>query len=123
MTEGAGAARLLPLVRKLIAHIHAHLSNEERILKGVGFPEVWDHEESHRKLADRADQLASLFEKGQGSEVDLLRFLIYDVVSTHLLIEDKKFFPWFQSEPQSESAHDAADVGAKGTNTAPVLHS
>ncbi|MGA2832009.1 MAG: diguanylate cyclase [Terracidiphilus sp.] len=98
MAEGVGGAGLLPLVQKLISHISTHLDHETEILKAVGFPESRDHEDNHCKLANRAAQMASLYERGKGSEVDLLQFLIYDIVSTHFLGEDRKFFPWFQSE-------------------------
>jgi diguanylate cyclase (GGDEF)-like protein/hemerythrin-like metal-binding protein/PAS domain S-box-containing protein len=104
MAEGVGGGGLLPLVQQLISHISMHLGHEAEILKAVGFPVARDHEDNHFKLANRAAEMASLYERGNGSEVDLLRFLIYDVVSTHFLGEDRKFFPWFQSERREHSA-------------------
>ncbi|MFY9854024.1 MAG: diguanylate cyclase [Terracidiphilus sp.] len=104
MSEGVEGAGLLPLVRELISHISAHLIHEEEILQAVGFPEARDHHDIHCKFLGRAAQLANLYERGEGSEADLLQFLIYDIVSTHLLGEDRKFFPWLQAERRELSA-------------------
>jgi len=97
MTASAGNAVLLPLVRALIAHVLKHFRHEEKILREVGFPMAADHGGIHVDLAKRAKQLADQFELGHGSEADLLRFMIHDLVAKHMLQEDRKFFAFLQA--------------------------
>jgi len=94
MTVGGGETSLLPLVRELIAHVRMHFLHEEEILRAAGYSLSADHGEIHRELEKGADKLADQFEQGQGSETDLLRFIIHDIVAKHMLQEDRKFFPF-----------------------------
>ena len=84
------------MVRELLTHVREHFSHEEEFLEAVAYPEVRDHAGIHKGLLLRATELADQFERGQGSAGDLLGFLIHDVVARHILIEDRKFYPWFK---------------------------
>ena len=87
---------ILPLVRELIVHVQMHFLHEEELLTAVGYPQAAEHGEIHRKLVARAAEMSDQFERGIGPAGDLLGFLIHDVVARHMLIEDRKFFPWFK---------------------------
>jgi hemerythrin-like metal-binding protein len=87
---------MLPLVRELIEHVRMHFLHEEELLIAVEYPQAAAHGEIHRKLIARAEEMSDDFERGAGHAGDLLGFLIHDVVARHMLIEDRKFFPWFK---------------------------
>jgi diguanylate cyclase (GGDEF)-like protein/hemerythrin-like metal-binding protein/PAS domain S-box-containing protein len=98
MAELEGEFRMLPLVRELTAHAHAHFRHEEKLLQLAGYPEAAAHEAIHRQLESRAIELTCEFERGGGSPADMLGFLLHDVVAKHMLMEDQKFFPWLQGK-------------------------
>ena len=98
MAEEETEKRVLPLVRELLEHIQTHFTNEEQLLRAVGFPEAEGHAEIHRDLVERANELIRQFELRQDSAGDLLGFLIHDVVARHMLRDDRKFFPWFKAK-------------------------
>ncbi len=94
--DGTGAG-LLPLVHTLIDHVGTHFAHEEELLKAAAFPMAERHGKTHGRLLDRANLLADRFESGEGSAADLLGFLIHDIVASHMLQEDRKFFPWLKA--------------------------
>jgi diguanylate cyclase (GGDEF)-like protein/PAS domain S-box-containing protein/hemerythrin-like metal-binding protein len=98
LVEHDSETGVLPQIRELIAHIHAHFSHEEKQLQAAGYPSAAAHAQIHRELLERAHQLADEFERGEGSATALLGFLIYDVVAKHMLKEDRKFFPWLRGK-------------------------
>ncbi len=98
MVEQDTDAGILPQVRELIAHVHAHFSHEEKMLQAAGYPSAAQHGEIHRQLLGRAQELADQFERGAGSATEMLGFLIYDVVAKHMLKEDRKFYPWLKGK-------------------------
>jgi len=95
--EGTGD-NLLPLVRTLIEHVGAHFGHEEELLKAAAYPMAERHGKTHGRLVERANLLADRFESGEGSAADLLGFLIHDIVASHMLQEDRKFFPWLKAK-------------------------
>jgi hemerythrin-like metal-binding protein/diguanylate cyclase (GGDEF)-like protein len=94
--DGTGAG-LLPLVRTVIDHVGTHFAHEEELLKAAAYPMAERHAKTHGRLAERANALAGQFESGEGSIADLLGFLIHDFVASHILQEDRKFFPWLKA--------------------------
>jgi len=98
VTAKTGGTDSLDLFRELIRHLDEHFAHEEQSLLAAGYPGAAEHVQIHRDLGERARNLAERLERGEGSEVFLLRFLVHDIVAKHMVIEDKKFFNWFNAE-------------------------
>jgi diguanylate cyclase (GGDEF)-like protein/hemerythrin-like metal-binding protein len=81
------------LVDCLISAIEQHFNDEETILQKAGYLDCKHHIELHAKLIERARRLSKLFFDGQVSESELLHFIMYEMVTQHILIEDRKYFP------------------------------
>ena len=81
------------LVDCLISAIEQHFNDEEAILQKAGYADCEHHIELHAKLIERARRLSKLFFDGQVSDSELLHFIMYEMVTQHILIEDRKYFP------------------------------
>jgi hemerythrin-like metal-binding protein len=98
MAEEEAENRVLPLVRRVLKHIQTHFTNEEQLLRASGFPDADAHAAIHRNLLARAYELTDQYELRQDSAADLLGFLIHDVAASHMLRDDRKFFPWLKAK-------------------------
>jgi diguanylate cyclase (GGDEF)-like protein/PAS domain S-box-containing protein/hemerythrin-like metal-binding protein len=78
----------------LIANTVRHFEDEERILKDSLFPGADEHAKIHRELIAAAQILVRSFQAGSLGIGELFQFLAYDVVAQHMIIEDRKFFPY-----------------------------
>jgi diguanylate cyclase (GGDEF)-like protein/hemerythrin-like metal-binding protein/PAS domain S-box-containing protein len=80
-------------IQSLMAAIHTHFQDEEKILSKCGYPVLEEHQRCHAELLSRAKELSSRCERGELALAELLGFLALDVVSEHMLVEDRMFFP------------------------------
>lgn len=90
-------------VDELIAHIASHFKHEERMLELNRFPELEVHRLGHRKLLAFARDLAERFRQKETTADVLLDFVVQDLVARHMLIEDRKYFPWMKKVASSEN--------------------
>jgi hemerythrin-like metal-binding protein len=86
------AAEAKQLMGKLIADITQHFHDEESILRQSAYPHAEDHHDIHTHLLVRAATLYKQIEDNQLRLEDLFRFLTQDVISHHLLGEDRDYF-------------------------------
>ena len=84
------------LVDEFIEHIAEHFAHEDKLLEARGFPGAAAHSESHRHLLAHAIDLAARYKSRQTTAGALLGFVIQDVVATHILQEDRKYFAWMK---------------------------
>lgn len=77
----------------LIGAVTAHFANEERILERHAYPKLESHAQHHRILVDKALELRAKAVAGEIAQRELIAFVIKDVVSEHMLTEDRDFFP------------------------------
>jgi diguanylate cyclase (GGDEF)-like protein/hemerythrin-like metal-binding protein/PAS domain S-box-containing protein len=82
------------LVDELLAHITEHFEHEDRMLEARGFPGAAEHAETHRRLITQANELATRYKNKETTAGALIGFVIQDVVATHILHEDRKYFAW-----------------------------
>lgn len=93
MLSGRPADEVEIVVNTLIQDVIRHFGDEEVILAKIGYPDLAEHAAIHRKLVDDALMLVDKFHAGTLNVGELFNFLAQDVVSKHMLGEDRKFFP------------------------------
>lgn len=86
---------VLPKLGVVLTHIQRHFAYEEELLETLSYDELEAHKRSHRSLLDKADQLLQKSVQGNLLPSDVIRFIIGDVVTLHLVQEDTKFFETF----------------------------
>jgi diguanylate cyclase (GGDEF)-like protein/hemerythrin-like metal-binding protein/PAS domain S-box-containing protein len=96
LSADPGGAGTPPLVDELLAHIAEHFPHEEKLLESLEYPEIEAHKESHRALLDHARELAAKFKQGQMTAGAFMGFIIHDLVATHIMQEDRKYFSWIK---------------------------
>lgn len=84
------------LLASLLEDILAHFRDEEVLLAQLGFPDAAGHGMLHTELVAKATALAGKFDAGALPFSELVAFLAIDVVSQHLFLEDRKYFPYIQ---------------------------
>lgn len=97
VTGNTGGNGSLGMFRELIDHLGAHFTHEEQSLLAAEYPDAAEHLQIHRSLNEQACKLADKLARGEGSEVYLLRFLVHEIVAKHMLVDDRKFFDWFET--------------------------
>jgi hemerythrin-like metal-binding protein len=79
------------LLDDFIDHINEHFRTEEGILANTGGPGFEEHQEIHRSLLAKAAGLRDRYRRGQVGIQDVVTFVIFDVLTEHILNEDRKF--------------------------------
>lgn len=80
-------------MRELIKDIQTHFKAEEEILEKLAPGIVASHKAIHAKLLEETRALADRVLQKQASPRELIGFLVFDVISSHLIREDSGFFP------------------------------
>ena len=79
------------LLDDFVDHINEHFRTEEGILAKTGDPALKEHQEIHRSLLVKAAGLRDRYRRGQVGIQDVVTFVIFDVLTEHILNEDRKF--------------------------------
>ncbi len=79
-------------MRELIKDIQTHFRTEEEILEKLAPGIVASHKAIHAQLLEETRTLADRVLHKQASPRDLIGFLVFDVISSHLVREDSGFF-------------------------------
>lgn len=82
------------IATELSTHVVNHFKDEDAIFRTAGYPLADEHSRIHNTLVHGMKGLLERFEVGTLSVGELFSFLALDVVSGHLLTEDRKFFPY-----------------------------
>lgn len=85
----------------LLDHVVKHFSDEERILREIGYPETEAHAELHASLVDEARVLKARTARGDCPPGTFFDFLVGKVVIGHLINEDALFFPFTRRQRAS----------------------
>lgn len=80
----------------LIEDIAQHFHDEETILIEIGFPNIAKHAAIHTQLIDNANVLMGRFREDNQVIGELFQFLVFELITKHMLKEDKEFFPYLQ---------------------------
>lgn len=79
----------------LLDVIRHHFQTEEEILTESGYENVTEHRVSHQRLLKKAERLLAKAAQGNLLPGDVLRFIVNDMVTAHLIEEDTQFFHLF----------------------------
>ncbi|AUQ27047.1 diguanylate cyclase [Dickeya zeae] len=77
-------------VSQLIDLLHEHMQHEEQMLREKQHPDVGYHARLHSHLLYRASELLQRFEQQQIGMTELFHYVVYEVITQHMLIDDKK---------------------------------
>lgn len=86
------------------ADISGHFEEEEALIDSVSYPDADEHKKVHEKLLASALQMVTRHEQGHLEITEVLDFLAVQVVSEHMLKDDREFYVFFkESEKQKRS--------------------
>ncbi len=81
----------------LLSHIKEHFEYEEEAQRKAGYPDWNAHAAIHSELIEKALDLKKSFDGDTIKVTDLFSFMVDDVVYGHMMVEDIKFYPYFQT--------------------------
>lgn len=82
-------------IKALLDYTHYHFSEEERVMKAVGFPEYEAHKAVHDKIIRKLQEYEHNKAAGdRESTGELYKFLLSDWLWKHVLEMDKKMAPY-----------------------------
>lgn len=96
-------------IEALIVDIGRHFGDEEAIFSAAGFPGAVEHAAIHRQIIDNAEKLVKHFRADKLTLGELFHYLVYELITEHMLREDRLFFPYLQ---------DRNDLGQSPANEA-----
>ena len=74
--------------------IKEHFNDEENLLREWGYPKLAEHAKMHEELIDHTLILKEKVEKKTMSEVELVSYVVNEVVFGHLVDEDRDFYKY-----------------------------
>lgn len=83
-------------IEQLLKNVADHFEDEEKLLNEIGYPEVKQHEEEHKRLSQMANQLENAYLNGEIKPLAFFAFLVNDLIMDHLVEEDTKYFPYLK---------------------------
>jgi len=96
-------------LKRLLGLVAAHFHSEEGILKKRGYLKLAEHKVEHRELLERARILRERSDEHGISTGDLVDFLIVELISKHILMEDRNYFS-FVADPSEGPNGGFSDV-------------
>lgn len=79
------------LLQGLIERIEEHFTTEEAVLARSGHPLSLEHQRAHDALLIRAGELLERYRENLVQAGELVGFINYDVILSHIVKEDTKF--------------------------------
>ena len=89
---------ILALMRILVEEIVKHFDSEEQILNRLQYPEVKEHKRVREVLLLKASRLQEEYIAEQISSFAFCSFFIDDVVISHMIHDDQKFFSYTRNQ-------------------------
>lgn len=84
----------------LAEHIVKHFENEESIMKASDYSDWQAHRQLHQVLIQKVSAYRIKLFNGELRSLEVLNFLINEVIVDHLLAEDAKYFAYLAGESQ-----------------------
>jgi diguanylate cyclase (GGDEF)-like protein/hemerythrin-like metal-binding protein len=81
------------IIARLLKEVTAHFKDEEEIVSNLGFSSMKQHRAEHTALLEKGLKLSEAFEVSSLGIGDVVHFLAYEVVMSHMLKSDRKFYP------------------------------
>ena len=95
--DGHPSEEIEALAERLINEAAQHFNDEESILADAGFSGLSEHALEHARLIECSRQIANQLHAGSAHVGELFLFLAHDVVTKHMLTDDRVFFPLIES--------------------------
>lgn len=95
---GCETSACLSHMAELVAEIELHFKDEEKLLFSARYPAAAEHRKIHAELVLKAKHLMDRLAGDELSVGDLFNFMADDMISRHMQIEDRKFYPYFRQE-------------------------
>lgn len=86
----------LESLMKIMDDLKEHFDYEEEVLREIGYPEVNYHAVSHMNLLNSSKLFIEKFEKEEVEVIEVLNFLIFEVIADHLYRQDRLYFPYLE---------------------------
>ncbi len=96
MSSDPEGAAVGPLFEQLLTHIEEHFKHEEAFLEAIAYPQFEAHQQSHRNLLALANDFATRYRNKEITAGALFGFIIHDIVATHTMREDRKYYSWIK---------------------------
>jgi len=91
MLHGKGRNMVGPIISELHKYTVSHFAFEEKILAGIGYPQLDKQKSEHQRFVDEVSKFQKEYESGDvGLSVSLMNFL-GDWLRRHILGEDAKY--------------------------------
>lgn len=87
---------ILSLFKQLLEHTVIHFENEENILRRYKYKDYEQHKRIHQDLTEKATKMYELLEKGKTSPINVVKYIVQDVVVGHIIKSDFDFFELFR---------------------------
>lgn len=88
---------IIPNLEAVLQYIQKHFEYEENVLCQINYEDLSTHIQSHHRLLQKAEELVKKSADGKLLPGDVVRFIVSDVVTMHLVHEDTKFFNIFRN--------------------------
>ena len=79
-------------------HIMLHFNKEEDIIKNLNYEHYEEHTKEHRKLMAELLRLYDSYSREKSNAIDVIKFLVQDVIVGHIVQKDFDFYPLFGHE-------------------------
>lgn len=104
ISSGQPTAEATMRLRRLVAHIAQHFHDEETLLARIDYLGHCEHAAEHHRLLEKASRFEIEVGIGKMDISQFVGFLVLDLVQGHILIEDKKYFSYFQTSAAPKPA-------------------
>lgn len=101
--SGASFSEIMPVVEQLMAEVSDHFAYEEDVLFQAKYPEYKQHCKIHQKLLGKLAFLRDSYQRQQIKSPVYFRFMTEELVLTHLLTDDMRFFPYLKADKPTKS--------------------
>lgn len=84
------------LLKRISTDLINHFIYEEKLLRGIEYPETSEHAIIHDALIKKLQELITSYEKQQLNAGYVFSFIVDEVILGHIEKEDTKYFPYFK---------------------------
>jgi hemerythrin len=100
MESGQPSNTLVGAADALLGRCRAHFTNEEELLRRIGYPNVIQHSQSHQSLLLKLSDVRNDFARGIEGSRERIAVRLHDLVVLHLLREDRDYFPYLSTSAE-----------------------
>lgn len=83
-------------IMNLVRDLKEHFEYEEELLGSINYPDADYHAGLHLNLLNSVQDIIEKFQKDEVKVMDVLNFLIFEVISEHLYREDRLYFEYIK---------------------------